>query len=317
MGTHFETVIAGVDESYAGQASRAVFQEIDRIENLFSRFNPCSEISQMNRMKPGDVQIIGLETFECLSIAERVRAETGGAFDINVRSHIFSSGPPSIRRADEKFTSLPPLLSLSKGELDATAAGAAAYEFPYLEVVQTKAGFEARLHSGKKSLIRSLELDLGGIGKGYALDTALAVLSDWGIDRALIHGGTSTAAALGSPPGINPEGVGWPVGVGGGWPCPGAPRQIFLKARALSGSGTEVKGKHILDPRTGDPARGHLAAWVSHPSAAESDALSTSFMVMSTEEIEGYCAEHPEVWALAVKDYGECRVLNAPLLRSL
>jgi len=317
MGTHFETVIAGVDESYAGQASGAVFQEIDRIEGLFSRFNPSSEISQMNRMRPGDVLIIGLETFECLNIAERVREETEGAFDINVRSYVFSSGPPSERRGGEKSASFSPLMILGKEKLDAATAGASASEFPYLEVVHTRAGFEARMHSGKKSLIRCLELDLGGIGKGYALDVAQAVLADWGIVRALIHGGTSTAAALGSPPGINPEDVGWPVGVGGGWPCPGAPRQVFLKSRALSGSGIEVKGKHILDPRTGAPAKGHQAAWVSHPSAAEADALSTAFMVMNTEEVEHYCAEHPDVWTLIVKDYGDCRVFNPPLLRSL
>lgn len=315
MGTFFETVLAGVDESYAGQAARAAFQEIDRIEGLFSRFNPCSEISQMNRMKPGDALIIGLETYECLSIAEKVRIETDGAFDINVRSHISASGLSDELQVGKKIPILPPLI---KGgvELHTFPGGAATHEFPYLEVVQTAAGFEARLHSGKKNLIRCLELDLGGIGKGYALDTALAVLMDWGIDQVLIHGGTSTAAAVGSPPSISRESTGWPVGVGGGWPCPEAPRQIFLKGRALSGSGIEVKGKHILDPRTGGPAQGHMAAWGSSPSAAESDALSTAFMVMSTEEVEGYCADHPEVWALVVKDYGDCRVFNPSVVTS-
>jgi thiamine biosynthesis lipoprotein ApbE len=103
---------------------------------------------------------------------------------------------------------------------------------------------------------------------------------------------------------------GWPVGVGGGWPCPDAPREIWLSGRAVSGSGTEVKGKHIIDPRTGGPALGHVAAWASHPSATIADALSTAFMVMTTEEVEDYCRHYPDVWALVVRDYGDCRMFG-------
>jgi thiamine biosynthesis lipoprotein len=312
MGTFFETVLAGVDEFYAGQAARAVFQEIDRIEGLFSRFNPCSEISQMNRMKPGDALIIGLETYEGLKIAEKVRVDTEGAFDINVRSLIQSPGLLGELRAGKKLAPLPSLTKGGGEEFEKPSAEITAHEFPSLELVQTSSGFEARLHSGKKSLIRSLELDLGGIGKGYALDKALAFLLDWGIDRALVHGGTSTVAAIGSPPSIGPAAKGWPVGVGGGWPE--APNQVLLMGRALSGSGTEVKGKHVMDPRTGLPAQAHLAAWASHPSAAEADALSTAFMVMATAEVEEYCALHPEVWALVIIDYGNCRVFNQEAL---
>jgi thiamine biosynthesis lipoprotein len=312
MGTFFETVIAGVDEEYAGQAARVVFQEIDRIESLFSRFNPCSEISQLNKMKPGEALIIGLETYECLTIAEKARVDTEGAFDINVRSHIHSGGLLSELQVGKKLAPLPSLTKGGGEGLEKPSAEIAAHEFPSLELVQTSSGFEARLHSGKKSLIRSLEIDLGGIGKGYALDKALAFLLDWGIDRALIHGGTSTVAAIGSPPSIGPAGKGWPVGVGGGWPE--APNQVLLMGRALSGSGTEVKGKHVMDPKTGLPAQAHLAAWASHPSAAESDALSTAFMVMTTAEVEEYCALHPEVWALVIIDYGNCKVFNQEAL---
>jgi thiamine biosynthesis lipoprotein len=312
MGTFFETVVAGADEEYAGQAARAVFQEVDRIESLFSRFNPCSEISQMNKMKPGESIIIGVETFECLTIAEKVRIETGGAFDINVRSHISSPGLLGELLVGKK---IPPLSALTTGGgpgFEKPSAEIAAHEFPSLELVHTSSGFEARLHSGKKSLIRSLELDLGGIGKGYALDKALAFLLDWGIDRALIHGGTSTVAAVGFPPSIGPAVKGWLVGVGGGWPE--APHQVLLSDRALSGSGNEIKGTHVMDPRTGLSAQAHLAAWASHPSAAEADALSTAFMVMTTAEVEEYCGLHPEVWALVIIDYGNCKVFNQEAL---
>jgi thiamine biosynthesis lipoprotein len=79
----------------------------------------------------------------------------------------------------------------------------------------------------------------------------------------------------------------------------------------LSGSGTEVKGEHVVDPRTGRPASGHAAAWASHPSAAVSDALSTAFMVMTTAEVAGFCGRHPAVWALVKTGTEKCRIFNA------
>jgi thiamine biosynthesis lipoprotein len=192
-------------------------------------------------------------------------------------------------------------------------------------------GFRFRRHAAETGVFRNLDLDLGAVGKGYALDKALDVLREWGIENALLHGGTSTAVAVGSPEvlpadqvssehpsanAIRPLGIetlgGWPVGVGAGWP--GAPSRILLSGRALSGSGTEVKGEHILDPRTGAPARRHLAAWASAPTAALSDALSTAFFVMTPEEIEGYIALHPDIWACVVVAYGDVRVFNSGLL---
>ena len=130
----------------------------------------------------------------------------------------------------------------------------------------------------------------------------------------LLHGGTSTAVALGAAPGAEGEGRGWPVGVGGTWDFPGMPRSIVLSRRALSGSGTEVKKSHIIDPRTGNPASGHLAAWASHESAAIADALSTAFMVMDTRQIAKFCREHGEVWALVIRGDGTFRVFNPDLL---
>lgn len=159
----------------------------------------------------------------------------------------------------------------------------------------------------------SLTLDLGGIGKGYALDRTLDVLSDWGTERALVHGGTSTAVAKGTPPVGLGKVKGWPVGIGGDWKCPNTPKKFFLKDRALSGSGTEIKGYHIFDPRTDKPAKGHRAVWVSHPSAAAADALSTAFMVLNTEEIRIFCEKHTDVWALVVIDSQTCEIFNPDL----
>ena len=288
MGTFFEATISGEDAPYAGQAAQAVFKEIDRLERLFSRFDPSSEISRVSRLRPGESLMIGSETFDCLSLAEKVRQETNGAFDVNVRAAV-KYGP-----ADSL---LPAGISADIPHVSPN----------YLSLARTERGYEVRRGEQTEGGWRSLDLDLGAIGKGFALDQALAVLSDWSIQHALIHGGTSTAAAIGNAPGQ----AGWPVGVGSGWPCPDAPREIFLSGRALSGSGTEVKGQHVIDPKTGRPAQGHVAAWALHPSAAEADALSTAFMVMDTSEVENYCRRHPEVWALVVRDYGNCRVFGS------
>lgn len=285
MGTFFEAVIASDDPTYAGQAARAAFAEIDRLEGLFSRFDIRSEIARINRLKPLQSMIIGVETFDCLTQAEQIREETGGAFDAN-------------RRAWE-----------NRDEADVGEDGKPEPPPPAFSLEEASDGYRVQRLDGEDGPLL-LELDLGAIGKGFALDQALEVLSDWDVGDVLLHGGTSTALASGTAPERGEDRPGWPVGVGGGWPCLGVPSEIVLEDRALSGSGTEVKGQHILDPRTGKPARGHVAAWAVHPLASISDALSTAFMVMGTDEVEAFCQANPDVWALTVIDYGKCRAFN-------
>jgi thiamine biosynthesis lipoprotein len=279
MGTIFEVLIAGQEITYAVQVSQAVFKEIDRLEAVFSRFNATSEIGQINRLRPGESLRISLDAFECLKVAERVQRETAGAFNINFRQAGNSS------------------------------------ERPEFELIAADSGFRVRLR--QDFLGRSpagLDLDLGAVGKGYALDKAASILAEWSVERFLIHGGTSTALAAGDAPGLSQGENGWPVGVGGTWELPGVPKRALLKGRALSGSGTEVKGRHIRDPRTGRPAEGHLAVWVSHPSAAVSDALSTAFMAMSKKEARRYCERHSDVWALLITPKKKGLLFNREIL---
>ncbi len=285
MGTHFEIFIAGGEADYAGQAAQAGFAEIDRLDRLFSRFDMRSEIYQINRLSPGGRLLIGVETYQCLAIGESARRETGGAFDVNVRGR-------------------------AKARNEGADESSGAVSEPAFELIEREAGYEIRRREGPRGDFQALDLDLGAIGKGFALDAALGVLNDWDVENVLLHGGTSTALAAGSAPEYGDKDGGWPVGVGGGWPCLGVPDEFILRNRALSGSGTEVKGRHILDPRTGTPARGHVAAWAAHRLASVSDALSTAVMVMSTEDVEAFCAAHPDVSALAVVDYGRCRAFN-------
>ncbi len=134
-----------------------------------------------------------------------------------------------------------------------------------------------------------LHLDLGAIGKGFALDRLAETLREWDVLSACLNSGGSTALALAPPP----DSTGWPVGLGEGK----AHRMLALSHGALSGSGTAVKGAHLVDPRTGEPALRTTRAWAFAPGAATADALSTAFFVMREADIARFCAAHPGIGA--------------------
>jgi thiamine biosynthesis lipoprotein len=172
-----------------------------------------------------------------------------------------------------------------------------------------------------------VRIDLGGIGKGYAVDRMADLLEEWGLETALVHGGFSSVLALEAPPGRD----GWPLTLSD----PGSSRvlaRLSVRQTALGASGLR-KGDHIVDPRTGKPARGRRAAWVAVPrpegsggetpvdeaprvsAAAVTDALTTAFMLLGVGEIEGLCQRSPglEAWILpepARGQQGEANVLH-------
>jgi thiamine biosynthesis lipoprotein len=173
-----------------------------------------------------------------------------------------------------------------------------------------------------------VRIDLGGIGKGYAVDLMAELLEEWGLARALVHGGFSSVFALEAPA----DHDGWPLTL----TDPGAPSRrlarLSVRQTALGASGLR-KGDHIVDPRTGEPALGRRAAWVAVPrpaavapevraddgprlaAAAVADALTTAFMVLSPEEVEALCRQSPglEAWILeepAAGQAGEASLLH-------
>lgn len=141
-----------------------------------------------------------------------------------------------------------------------------------------------------------LRLDLGAIGKGYALDQLAAVLADWEITSACLQSGGSTALALEPPPGES----GWPIGLGEG----AVRRVLSLSHAALSGSGIAVKGEHLRNPRAGGAAARSTRVWALAETAALSDAVSTAFFVMSNAEVAAFCVAHPEIGAALAQSDG-------------
>jgi len=273
MATTFEILIVHEDDRYALQAAIAAFDEVDRIEGELSRFIENSDVSRINNLAAGEPLLLGLDTFECLKISARVHAETSGAFDITIgsvfqcwRNEDGTPRTPSIRELD---------LARRHTGMD------------LLELDETKPAV--------KLSVSPVQIDLGGIGKGYAVDRAAELLREWSIETALISGGYSSVLALDAPPGTK----GWPLTLSNPADRSRILARPHLRAGALSGSGVQ-KGKHIISPRTAEPTEGKLAAWSGAPDAASADALSTAFMIMTADEIEKYCALHPDTRAMVI-----------------
>ena len=273
MATTFEVIILHEDARYAEQAAWAAFDKLGQLEQDLSGFIENSDISRINNLTAGQSVRVSLETFECLQLSQRINTDTNGAFDITVGSLM------SCWRNPDKTLRIP-----SKEEL---------------KIARQRTGMDLfKLDESQYTveLLRDkVQIDLGGIGKGYAIDKMAELLGDWSIDAALIHGGYSSALAVGSPPGTK----GWPVTLSNPRKLKQTLTALFLKNQALSGSGVQ-KGRHIIDPRTAQPVEGRCAAWACAGDAATADALSTAFMVMSPDEVRQYCSRHQDVPAMLI-----------------
>jgi len=149
---------------------------------------------------------------------------------------------------------------------------------------------------------RGLAVDLGGIGKGYAVDRMAELLGEWGIETALIHSGQSTALPVGPSA--------WELELRHPVRDNESLSVIRLQHRALSGSGTALRGEHIIDPRTGRPVGEATGAWAAAPTAAISDALSTAFMIMTPDDVAAYCRAHSGISAILVRGTAGVNVMR-------
>jgi thiamine biosynthesis lipoprotein len=162
-------------------------------------------------------------------------------------------------------------------------------------------------------------LDLGAIGKGYAVDAAVALLRQSGVASALLHGGTSSVAAIGAPPGAD----GWKVAVAHPTQpdavvatvllCDGETLSVSAPhGKAFSGPDGAMLG-HVLDPRAGHPAEGSLLAAVACSSATEGDALSTALLVLGHNGLNHVARRRPEASAFVLATDGSLSSLGSRL----
>jgi len=275
MATTYEIIMIEDDEKYACQAAAAAFKEVDRLEGELSRFIENSDIARINTLGANEPLRLGLDAFECLELGCKLYEQTNCAFDITIGS-LFSCW------CDEDGNPRKP----SQAELELAREHTGAHLLQLNEPEHTV-----------ELSISPVLVDLGGIGKGYAVDRVAELLREWSIETVLISGGYSSVLALEGPARTK----GWPLTISNPEDHKQIMARLCLEGRAISGSGLQ-KGRHIIDPRTVQPVKGRLAAWASASDAATTDALSTAFMIMSPDEIEQYCLSNPDVLALVMME---------------
>jgi len=284
MGSFFEVRLPARAPGALPLASRAL-DRIGEIEAQLTVYRDDSEVSRLNAAAhPGPVEVEpGL--FRLLEVARDIHDATGGAYDVTAGALSaawgFFRGP---RRVPD-----PSALAEAR---DRTGQHHLTLDPARRTVAADRPG---------------VVINLGSIGKGYALDRAAALIRDhWWPTPALLHGGQSSVYALGSPPGS----------FGGRWSValynpadPAAPLgTIRLRDRGLGTSGSAfqrfeaggVEYGHILDPRAGSPAFGPLSVTALAPTAAEADALSTAFYLLGPDGAAAYIARRPGVGAIFV-----------------
>jgi thiamine biosynthesis lipoprotein len=265
----------GPDADALPRAVEDAMDEVDRIDRLMSHYKPESPLSRVNREAARHPVTVEPELFDFIADAMRYNRDSDGAFDITVgplmKAWGFFRGDGQMPSAEE--------LTMARRHVGA--------EHVILNETAKSIGFD---DSG-------VELDLGGIAKGYAVDRAVGLLRDRRISAALISAGGSTIYALGSPPGRD----GWDVML----QDPVAPqkvaRTVRLKDRALSVAGSSEKSfesggvrySHIMDPRTGRPVQGILSVAVLASTGTAGDALDNAFFVLGPEHSREYLKKLP------------------------
>lgn len=262
MATRFEFALHGSNPAALRAAAEEALDEVDRIENLLSLYRPHTDIARLNAGAAHAPVRVLPETFRLLQRAVELSRATGGAFDVTagalVRAWGFLGGSGAAAPAE------------------AVAAARACVGCELLDL--SAADFSVRFRRD------GVLVDLGSIGKGYALDRAAELLREAGVSSALLHGGTSTVIALGAPP----DASAWTIALPRGGTVELRDESLSVSAgwgKSLRDAGGQERG-HVLDPRTGEPVLANRVAAVVAPSATDSDALSTAALLADSSELQ-------------------------------
>ena len=259
MATRFELLFDG-----PRAAGEEALDEIVRVEKRLNRHDPSSDVAWINGHAASHPIQVEPALFRLLQRAMTFSELTDGAFDVTVG----------------------PLMRVWKFEGDTGALPSPAL----VAAARTRVGYRQVLLDAESSTIRfkhpGVGIDLGAIGKGYAIDAAIAILRGHGVAQALLHGGTSSVHALGAGPDGKPWRIAWRPGGG-------VERTFELGDSALSVSAIHGKSfragareyGHVMDPRTGAPAAAATSAIVAGPESTTCDALSTALLVLGPDWI--------------------------------
>lgn len=262
MASIFEITIYGEHPCDAGAAAEAAFQELERLERIFSRFVESSDIARLNRMPVGEPLRVSADTLDCMLVAQDISSMTNGLFDVTAGGTI--SGRARWNGVSAEFAGY------------RCGAGLIAVSEEHCAIAR---------------LAESVSIDLGGIGKGYAVDIMHGMLEEWGIACAMVSGGGSTMR----PTGLPPQSKAWGMRICDPRDERSSLRELALRDRAISMSSV-VDEAHIIDPRTGEPSTGDaLGGWALAPSAAEADALSTALVLMDDAECNALIEKQPQL----------------------
>ena len=261
MGATYSVVLYGPDREQLERAAESAFAEAQRLDDELSNYkseSPWSEINRDAGMRPVHVPA---ELFDLLSACVGYSKASEGAFDITV-------GP------------LMRVWGFYKGS--GHLAGA-----PQVKSALSHVGYKNLLLDPAAKTVRfakpGMDIDPGGIGKGFAVDRMVAVLRKEGITTALVTGSGSSIYGMGAPPGEK----GWPISIRDPRDEAKTVETVYLKDESLSTSGTyekffEADGKiyaHIMDPRTGYPAQRMLSVSVITPKTIDSEAWCKPFFI--------------------------------------
>jgi len=277
MGCLYSIVAHGGDRDAIARTLEASLDEVDRIDRLMSHYRVDSELSRINRDAARAPVTVDRELFDFIALSLRYSAESDGAFDITV-------GP--LMKAWGFFR-----------------GGGRVPSGQELKRARQVTGFRHVILNARNQTIRfnrdGVELDLGGIAKGYAVDRAVEVLRREGVGSALVNACGSTIYGLGYPP----DETAWPVDIQDPLDERRISFSIRLRDRAVSVSGSAekfferdgVRYSHIMNPRTGRPVHGVLSVVVLAPTGTAGDAIDNVLFVAGVDRRRAFLRRHPGV----------------------
>ena len=292
MGTVFETTIYAPDKYVAEKTFNEVIQEINRLDYLMSNYKKESVLSELNRNASAEPAACNKELVGVIEQSLQYSNITDGAFDITI-------GPLMKEWGFFKKKGRIP----GKEELE-SALESVSYKNIIIEEKTIKS-LATKLVTVKTVFFKNpgTQIDLGGIGKGYAVDRAISVLKQNGISSALINF-AGNIYTFGTPPGKDS----WVIGLQHPRKSEGLLGTFEIRDKAVSTSGDyekffTIEGKrysHIIDPRTGNPVKGIVSVTIVTGNATRADALSTGVFVLGLEKGMDLIEQLPDVEGIIV-----------------